>query len=101
VLVLVQVAALLLVLVGLPQPAGPLPTSLARYRCAVCLPFRAAGVEYGSRNVLADPEIRDGVKAFTAWPTIPQVRHLHPATFTLPAPPHSCLLASDARSCNS
>ena len=30
-------------------------------------------MEYGSRNVLADPEVRDGVKRFTAWPTIPQV----------------------------
>ncbi len=29
-------------------------------------------MEYGSRNVLADPEIREGVKRFTAWPTIPQ-----------------------------
>lgn len=32
-----------------------------------------AGVEYGSRNVLADPEVREGVKRFTAWPTIPQI----------------------------
>ena len=33
-------------------------------------------MEYGSRNVLADPEIREGVKQFSAWPTIPQVQHL-------------------------
>jgi glutaredoxin-related protein len=33
----------------------------------------SAGVEYGSRNVLADPEVREGVKRYTAWPTIPQV----------------------------
>ena len=32
-----------------------------------------AGVQYGSRNVLADPEVREGVKRFTAWPTVPQV----------------------------
>ncbi|CAD7702990.1 unnamed protein product [Ostreobium quekettii] len=31
------------------------------------------GVTYGSRNVLADPEIREGIKKFTSWPTIPQV----------------------------
>ena len=31
------------------------------------------GVKYGSRNVLADPAIRDGVKKFSNWPTIPQV----------------------------
>jgi len=30
-------------------------------------------VSYGSRDVLSDPEIRDGIKAFTAWPTIPQI----------------------------
>ena len=34
------------------------------------------GVEYGSRNVLADPELREGVKQFSSWPTIPQVRRL-------------------------
>jgi len=34
----------------------------------------AAGAQYGSRNVLSDADIRDGVKEFTKWPTIPQVR---------------------------
>lgn len=33
-----------------------------------------AGAQYGSRNVLADPDIREGIKEFTKWPTIPQVR---------------------------
>ena len=32
-----------------------------------------AEVEFGSRDVLSDPELREGVKAYTAWPTIPQV----------------------------
>ncbi len=32
-----------------------------------------AGVPYASRNVLEDPELRQGIKSFTAWPTIPQV----------------------------
>jgi hypothetical protein len=32
-----------------------------------------AGFKYGSRNVLADEGIREGVKKFTNWPTIPQV----------------------------
>lgn len=36
-----------------------------------------AGVEYGSRNVLADPEVREGIKRFTAWPTIPQAGVTH------------------------
>ncbi len=31
------------------------------------------GVEYSSRNVLTDPDIREGVKKFSEWPTIPQV----------------------------
>ena len=31
------------------------------------------GAEYGSRDVLSDPDIRDGIKAYTEWPTIPQV----------------------------
>lgn len=31
------------------------------------------GVEYKDINVLADPEIREGIKAFSDWPTIPQL----------------------------
>lgn len=31
------------------------------------------GVEYASVNVLADAEIREGIKAFGNWPTIPQL----------------------------
>ena len=31
------------------------------------------GVEYGHVNVLADAEIREGIKAFGNWPTIPQL----------------------------
>ncbi|QCO68539.1 Grx4 family monothiol glutaredoxin [Luteimonas yindakuii] len=31
------------------------------------------GVEYAHVNVLADPEIRDGIKAYGNWPTIPQL----------------------------
>ena len=31
------------------------------------------GVEYGSMNVLADDDIRNGIKSFSDWPTIPQV----------------------------
>ena len=32
-----------------------------------------AGVQYGSRNVLVDPELREEIKKFSQWPTIPQV----------------------------
>lgn len=31
------------------------------------------GVAYAGVNVLADPEIRDGIKAYGNWPTIPQL----------------------------
>ena len=31
------------------------------------------GVEYGSENVLADPAVRQGIKDFSDWPTIPQL----------------------------
>jgi monothiol glutaredoxin len=31
------------------------------------------GVEYQDVNVLVDPDIREGIKAFSDWPTIPQL----------------------------
>ena len=31
------------------------------------------GVDYGSANVLESAELRDGIKAYTNWPTIPQL----------------------------
>ena len=31
------------------------------------------GVPFSSRNVLADPELRQGIKEFSNWPTIPQL----------------------------
>jgi monothiol glutaredoxin len=31
------------------------------------------GVNYGSVNVLEDGEIREGIKAYSNWPTIPQL----------------------------
>lgn len=36
-----------------------------------------AGVQYGSRNVLIDPELREEIKKFSQWPTIPQVISFH------------------------
>ena len=35
--------------------------------------LNAVGVDFSSVNVLEYPAIRDGVKAFSAWPTIPQL----------------------------
>ena len=31
------------------------------------------GVPFQAVDVLADPEVRDGIKAFSNWPTIPQL----------------------------
>ena len=31
------------------------------------------GVDFQSANVLADPALREGIKAYTNWPTIPQL----------------------------
>jgi monothiol glutaredoxin len=33
------------------------------------------GVEYQTVNVLADPEVREGMKMYTEWPTFPQLYH--------------------------
>jgi monothiol glutaredoxin len=32
-----------------------------------------SGVDYEGVDVLADPEIRQGIKAYSDWPTIPQL----------------------------
>lgn len=31
------------------------------------------GAKFGSFDVLEDPEVRDGIKAYGNWPTIPQL----------------------------
>jgi monothiol glutaredoxin len=35
--------------------------------------LKRCGVEFKDVNVLASPEIRQGIKEFSNWPTIPQV----------------------------
>ena len=35
--------------------------------------LKSEGVPFETVNVLADPDIRDGIKAFSNWPTIPQL----------------------------
>ncbi|GLQ20084.1 Grx4 family monothiol glutaredoxin [Algimonas porphyrae] len=35
--------------------------------------FDYLGVDYSAVNVLEDPEIRQGIKDYNNWPTIPQV----------------------------
>jgi len=43
------------------------------FSSAVCQILDYLGVEFGSENVLASEEIRQGVKEFSDWPTIPQL----------------------------
>lgn len=35
--------------------------------------LKRAGATFETINVLADPEVREGIKEFSQWPTIPQV----------------------------
>lgn len=40
---------------------------------AVVQVMKAEAVPFTAFNVLADPDLREGIKSFSAWPTIPQV----------------------------
>jgi monothiol glutaredoxin len=35
--------------------------------------LNACGAKFASVDVLSDPEIRDGIKSYSNWPTIPQL----------------------------
>lgn len=43
------------------------------FSAAVVQVFEELGVPFETVDVLQDPEIRDGVKVYSNWPTIPQV----------------------------
>ena len=43
------------------------------FSAAVVQILKHVGVKFGSADVLVDPEIRAGTKAFTNWPTVPQL----------------------------
>jgi monothiol glutaredoxin len=43
------------------------------FSAAVCQALMLAGVEFKGVNVLADMEIREGIKQYSNWPTIPQL----------------------------
>lgn len=51
-----------------------------------------AGVKYGSANVLVDDGVRDGIKKFSGWPTIPQVSGLLLLLLLLAVHDRSCCL---------
>ena len=35
--------------------------------------LEACGAEFSSADVLMDPELREGIKSYSNWPTIPQL----------------------------
>jgi monothiol glutaredoxin len=43
------------------------------FSSAVCQALMLSGVQFKGVNVLEDQEIREGVKHFSNWPTIPQL----------------------------
>lgn len=43
------------------------------FSAAVVQILNHMGVKFGSADVLIDPEIRQGIKEFTNWPTVPQL----------------------------
>lgn len=43
------------------------------FSAAVIDVFNQLGAQYETVDVLSDPEIRQGIKEFSNWPTIPQV----------------------------
>ena len=43
------------------------------FSAATVQALQMAGVKFGSVDVLQDAEIREGIKTFSNWPTIPQL----------------------------
>jgi monothiol glutaredoxin len=43
------------------------------FSAAVAQVLTVMGVKYKGVNVLEDPGVRDGIKSFSNWPTIPQL----------------------------
>lgn len=35
--------------------------------------LKGQGIQFGSFNILADPQVRDGLKKYSNWPTYPQL----------------------------
>jgi len=65
-----QVTAHSIVLYMKGTPQAP----LCGFSGATVQLLKACGVtDFASVNVLADPEIREGVKVYSNWPTVPQL----------------------------
>jgi monothiol glutaredoxin len=43
------------------------------FSAAVVGVLKEVGAPFGSHNILADPEIREGLKEYSSWPTFPQL----------------------------
>ena len=43
------------------------------FSAAVVGMLKEVGVPFGSHNILADPELREGLKEYSSWPTYPQL----------------------------
>ena len=43
------------------------------FSAAVVGVLKEEGVTYGSYNILADNELREGLKEYSSWPTFPQL----------------------------
>jgi monothiol glutaredoxin len=43
------------------------------FSAAVVSILKEAGVPFESHNILADPELREGLKEYSSWPTYPQL----------------------------
>ena len=43
------------------------------FSAAVVSILKEVGVPFGSANILADQELREGLKEFSSWPTFPQL----------------------------
>ena len=43
------------------------------FSAAVVQILNALGCDYHTVDVLADPQLREGIKAYSTWPTVPQL----------------------------
>jgi len=43
------------------------------FSAAVVSVLKEIGAPFGSHNILADPELREGLKEYSSWPTYPQL----------------------------
>jgi monothiol glutaredoxin len=43
------------------------------FSAAVVGVLKELGAKFGSYNILADPELREGLKEYSSWPTYPQL----------------------------